>query len=102
MIDRDPTKEEWALARQAGASFADDTATEIQTVFGQQLMLDGTGPRPGDLYRNLHTGTIATVRHIKQRKYAWVTLRRDGRDTDVTLDGLAEHYVACRPDGRPR
>lgn len=100
MGDIELTPAEWRMVRQAGAAFKDESPTAVETPFGQQLMIDGTGPQLGALYRNRHTGQIGCVVRLRQGRYGWVTLRVSGWLTDVKHSVLAEHWQACRPDGR--
>lgn len=93
------TREQWAMARQAGASFRDEDPTAVETPLGQQLVIDGIGPRLGDVYRNRHTDQIGCVVKVTQRKYAWVTLRVGSRLTDIPAGWIGKHWDACRPDG---
>lgn len=98
----DLTPEQRKQCYQAGAAFADESPTAIDSPFGQQLMLDGTGPELGTLYRNVHTGEIGCVVKLTQRRYAWVTLRVSDRLTEIPQGWLQEHWAPCRPDGTPR
>lgn len=98
----DLTPERWAMCRQAGAAFTDETDTRVEHPNGQQLSLDGQGPALGELYRNTHTGIIATVVKTRQRNHLWVTLRVNNRVTEIPGRWLGEHWTPCRPDGRPR
>lgn len=87
------------MARQAGASFHQEDATEVTTNYGQQLCLPSTGPQPGETYLNVHTFSIGTIIEIRQGRHQWIKLRRDGRTTEITARDLAEHYKRCRPGG---
>ena len=100
MGDIELPREEWAMARQAGAAFKDESPTAVETPFGQQPMIDETGPQLGALYRNRHTDQIGCVVRLRQDRKGWVTLRVSDRLTDVLHDALAEHWAPCRPDGR--
>lgn len=95
----DLTPQQRKMARQAGAAFTPPVEEQADTRYGAQMMLAGTGPAAGDTYMNRHTNQIATVIGIRQGRYAWVKLRRDGRSTELTLPELQEHYQRCRPDG---
>lgn len=102
MPDIELTKEQWAMCRQAGAAFADESPTAVEHPCEQQLMFGGTGPRLGDLYRNRHTGAVGCVVRVRQARYAWVTIRVSDRLTDVPLGWLDQHWQPCRPDGTIR
>lgn len=93
------TPEQRKLCYQAGAAFADESPTAVDTPFGQQLMIPGTGPALGALYRNRHTGDVGCVVKLRQGRYGWVTLRVGDRLTDVQFPWLSEHWAPCRPDG---
>jgi hypothetical protein len=97
--DLDLTPTQWKMARQAGASFTDESDLEPVGEFGEQLTLAELGPHGGDLYRNVHTGLVGCVVRTATRRRTWVTIRHSGRLTDVSLDQLAKHWRACRPDG---
>jgi hypothetical protein len=99
MSDIELTPEQWRMCRQAGASFADESPTAVDTPHGQQLMIGGLGPVPGDLFRNRHTGDIGCIVKIAQRQYAWATLRVSDRLTTIPVGWLGQHWDACRPDG---
>lgn len=75
------------------------TDHELSGDHGSQLMLDGLGPQEGTTYRNRHTHAIGTVVRVTRRRYAWVTIRADGSDSDMPLAWLSEHWQPCRPDG---
>lgn len=90
------------MARQAGAAFADEDITAVDTPFGQQQMIVGLGPQLGECYVNVHTGRIGHVVKLRQGRYAWVTLRADGRLTDIPVGDLGTHWQPCRPDGTIR
>lgn len=100
--DLDLTPEQWAMCRQAGAAFTGESDTRVEQPDGQQLSFDGQGPALGELFRNQHTGTIATVVKVQQRTHLWVTLRAGGRLTEIPAGWLGQHWTPCRPDGRPR
>lgn len=102
MSDVELTAAEWRMCRQAGAAFAQEDATEVQTKYGQQLMFGQLGPAPGELYRNTHTGAVGTIVGVRQDRRCWVTVRHDGRRTEIPLDWLGVHWVPCRPDGSLR
>jgi hypothetical protein len=72
------------------------TDHEAASAHGDQLALEGLGPVAGEPYKHKFTGTIATVVAVRQRDRCWVTLRRDGRLTDVPLDWLEASYEHCR------
>lgn len=99
MTDLDLTPEQWKMARQAGASFTDESELVPVGEFGEQLTLAELGPHGGELYRNKHTGLVGCVVLTATRRRTWVTIRHNGRVTDVTLGVLAEHWDPCRPDG---
>lgn len=99
MTDLDLTPEQWKMARQAGASFTDESDLEPVGEYGEQLPLDGTGPKAGELYRNVHTGNIGCVTRTTTRRRLWITLRHQGRLTEVTPETLSEHWERCHPDG---
>jgi hypothetical protein len=99
MSDLELTAEQWAMARQAGAAFTDESSTHVEHPYGQQLMILGTGPQLGDLYRNVHTGQVGCVVKLRQARYGWVTLRVGDRLTDVQFGWLGEHWVPCGPGG---
>lgn len=90
------------MARQAGAAFTDEDITAVDTPFGQQLMIPGAGPAPGDLFRNVHTDRVGCVVKLRQGRYGWVTLRVGGHLTDVLFTELGTHWQPCRPDGTMR
>lgn len=70
--------------------------------FGSQLALDGHLPEEGSTWLNTHNGHIATVEKVIRRRYDWIQLRLDGRQTEIPLSWLTEHYKPCRPDGTLR
>ena len=99
MSDLELTRERWAMARQAGAAFRDEDPGMIETPYGDQPVLPGMGPQPGALFRNRHTGSIGTVVRVTTRRRLWVTLRHDGRLTEIPGHWLGDHWRPCRPDG---
>lgn len=99
MSDIELTREQWRMARQAGAAFAPPAEEQANTPYGQQLALPGTMPAPGSTWRNRHTFSIVTVLRVEQRRCAWIHFRRDGRQSTNTLDAFLKHHQACRPDG---
>lgn len=99
MTDLDLTAEQWRMARQAGASFTDESELEEVGEYGEQLALDGLSPPAGQLLLNVHTGLMACVIRTATRRKCWVTVRYQGRLTDILLDQLAEHWKACHADG---
>jgi hypothetical protein len=100
--DIEITPAQWRMARQAGASFQNDTESEPVPEHGQQLIFDQLGPQPGDLLRNVHSGEIACVVTMATRRKTWVTVRRSGRLTEVELSWIGEYWQPCRPDGSLR
>jgi hypothetical protein len=90
------------MAYQAGAAFTDESPTAVDTPFGQQLMLPGTGPELGELYRNKHSNQVGCVVRLRQGRYGWVTLRVSDRLTDVQFTDLEKYWQPCRPDGTVR
>lgn len=102
MSDYNLTPAEWRMARQAGAAFTQEDATEVTTQFGQQLALEGTLPQPGETYRNVHSGTIGTVTEVQQRRRTWVKMRHGNHVTELPLDWIGKHWLPCRPDGSDR
>lgn len=63
-----------------------------------QLQLDRLGPEPGELVRNVHTGELATVLGVGQRKYCWVILRyRDG-EREQRLSDFYDHWAPFTAD----
>lgn len=93
------TPAEWKMCRQAGAAFADEDTTTVQTAHGQQALIPGVGSQLGDLYRNRHTGLIGCVVKVRQGRYQWVTLRIGSRLTDCPFGWIGVHWDRCRPDG---
>lgn len=99
MIEGELTREQWRMARQAGAAF--EPPDEEQALVGeqQQLAFDRLGPQPGDLLLNIHTGTIGCVVAAATRRKAWVKIRHNGHITEVALSWIGKHWKPCRPDG---
>jgi hypothetical protein len=56
------------------------------------MPLDGMGPRPGERYRNVHTGKLCTIIGYARRRRQWVLIRSDGRLIEVKLGELTEHF----------
>ena len=103
MTDTDNlSAEQWRMARQAGAAFRDEDPTAVETPFGQQLTIPGTGPQLGGLWRNRHTGEMGCVVKLRQGRHGWVTLRAGGRVTEIPVGWLGDHWQECRPDGTVR
>lgn len=99
MTDVELTPAQWRMARQAGASFTDESELEPVGEFGEQLVLDGLGPPAGATFLNVHTGMMGCVVRTATRRRMWITMRHNGRLTEMTPEGLAEHWRACRADG---
>lgn len=87
------------MARQAGASFTDESELEEVGEYGEQLALDGLGPPAGATYMNRHTGLMCCVIRTATRRRQWITVRYQGKLTEMTPETLAEHWQACRVDG---
>lgn len=102
MSDLDLTREQWAMARQAGAAFTPDSEEQDLGGEGEQLAIDTLGPQPGELYLNTHTGEIGCVVTAATRRKSWVKIRRSGHVTEIPLHWLGTHWKPCRPDGSLR
>jgi hypothetical protein len=59
-----------------------------------QLQLGSLGPEPGTRWRNRHTGELATVLGVGQRRSCWVLLRYRGERTEVRLDVFLDAWTA--------
>lgn len=99
MSDIELSREQWAMARQAGAAFTDEDPDAVQTPYGQQQVIPGVGPLIGTTYRNRHTGMIATLVALRDGRFQWAKLRYAGHYTEVPVGWLDEHWQACKPDG---
>jgi hypothetical protein len=62
-----------------------------------QLQLGDMGPTPGEVVRNVHTGELATVMGVGQRKYCWVVLRYREGEREQRLADFYDHWAPMAP-----
>lgn len=74
------------------------TDHELSGAHGQQLSLIGV-PVEGDTYRDKRSGTIGVVTRVRpEPRRTWITVRRNGHETDMPLDTFDRYWVRSRID----
>jgi hypothetical protein len=68
------------------------TDHELSGAHGNQLALGALAPMIGDRYRNVHSQAIMTVLSVVQRQRCWVTIRLDGRESEIPLEWIDRHW----------
>jgi hypothetical protein len=71
-----------------------------QAANGDQLSFDHMGVEQGATYRNKHSGYLAVVVSVEQKRRQLVTYRSSDRDNTTDLPSFLEHWQRCRPSGQ--